>query len=66
MAPEVRKLCNISTRCLRLTQLGGLSLSAYLDMLARAIAVSAPSWRSRALALRCFLVQAAAAGRGDP
>jgi len=32
MAPEVRKLCKHKTRCLRLTQLGGLSLSAYLDM----------------------------------
>ena len=35
MAPEVRKLCKHNTRCLRLTQLGGLSLSAYLDMRAR-------------------------------
>ena len=35
MAPEVRKLCKHSTRGLRLTQLGGPSLSAYLDMRAR-------------------------------
>ena len=43
MAPEVRKLCRHSTRCLRLTQLGALSLSACLDM---RVTMSAPPWRS--------------------
>ena len=64
MAPEVRKLCKHKTRCLRLTQLGGLSLSAYLDMRAIAVRRAVVAVASARAAL--LPSAAAAAGRGDP